>query len=232
VALMAVLAVMVATTFAFVGGEHVEKAAKRGRIVRLIGLITMVLLASTAATQTTRFFSEEAGQTTSTKEALERTVKQTQIGGSKFQPIVVTSPVQIPAAAVSVLFRPFPWEAHGAGTLVSAAEGSALALLFVSSWKRLRRWPMSAWRRAILLYGFVYSLMFVVAFSSIGNAGILARQRSQMLPLLFLALAVPADRWWQRRPCDELAGESDVGPVDLTNGQANADWANTETLVS
>lgn len=232
VALMAVLAVTVATTFAFIGGEHVEKAAKRGRVVRLVGLVVMVLFASTAATQTTRFFSDEAGQSTSTKEALELTVKRTQQGGSSFQPIVVTNPLQIPAATVSVLFRPFPWEAHSAGTLVSAAEGSALALLFVLSWKRLRRWPGSAWRRAILLYGFVYSLMFVVAFSSIGNAGILARQRSQMLPLLFLALAVPTDRWWQRRPDDELASESDDGPVDLTKSQANTDWANAETLVS
>ena len=67
VALMAVLAVTVATTFAFIGGEHVEKAAKRGRIVRLVGLVVMVLFASTAATQTTRFFNDEAGESTSTK---------------------------------------------------------------------------------------------------------------------------------------------------------------------
>jgi hypothetical protein len=54
--------------------------------------------------------------------------------------------------------------------------------------------------------------MFIVAFSSIGNAGILARQRSQMLPLLFLAFAVPATKWWAKPPNDE--GDSpDIGSL-------------------
>lgn len=208
VALMAVLAVTVATGFAFLGGTKAEQAVGRGRTVRFGGLIVMVLLALTASTQTTRFFSDEAGQTTSTKEALELTVKRTQQGGSEFQPIVVTSPAQIPAATVSVLFRPFPWEVRSAGAALSSIEGLAVLALFVASWKRLRRWPVSAWRRPILLFGFVYTLMFVVAFSSIGNAGILARQRSQMLPLLFMALAVPTVRWWK--------GEPAVTEIDLT----------------
>lgn len=198
VGLMAVLAVTVATAFAFIGGTKTENASGRGRAVRIVALVGMVGLAIVAATQTTRFFSDEAGQATSTTGALELTVDRTQQGGSEFEPLVVSNPAQVPAATVSVLFRPFLWEADSAGTLISAAEGAIIALLLVLSWKRLRRWPGSAWRRPILIYGFVYTLMFVVAFSSIGNAGILARQRVQMLPLLFLALAVPTTRWWRQ----------------------------------
>lgn len=200
VALMAVLAVSVATAFAFLGGTKADNARGRGRAVRFGGLVVMAVLAMAAMTQTTRFFSEEAGQATSTTEALELTVKRTQQGGSSFQPIVVTNPVQVPAATVSVLFRPFPWEARNIGSLISAAEAALIGVLFVVSWKRLRRWPGSAWRRPILIYGLLYSLMFVVAFSSIGNAGILARQRSQMLPVLFFAFAVPATKWWRTAP--------------------------------
>ena len=204
VALMAVLAVGVATAFAFLGGTRVENAKGRGRVVRLVGLLVMGGLALAAMTQTTRFFSDQAGQSTSTTGALELTVKRTQQGGSSFEPIVVTNPVQVPAATVSVLFRPFPWEARNIGSLISAGEAALIGVLFVASWKRLRFWPVSVWRRPILIYGALYSLMFVVAFSSIGNAGILARQRSQMLPVLFFAFAVPVAKWW-RRPVE--AGE-------------------------
>jgi hypothetical protein len=215
IGLMAVLAVTVATTFAFIGGTKTENASSRGRVVRIAALVAMVVLASVAATQTTRFFSEEAGQATSTTGALELTVDRTQQGGSEFEPLVVSNPAQVPAATVSVLFRPFLWEANSAGTLISAVEGAIIGLLMLLSWKRLRRWPGSAWRRPVLIYGFTYTLMFVVAFSSIGNAGILARQRVQMLPLLFLALAVPTTRWWREqrddRPSDNQAVGDQVG---------------------
>ena len=192
VALMAVLAVGVATAFAFIGGTRVEEASSRGRTVRIVGLVVMVTLAIVAASQTTRFFSEEAGEATTSTDALELTVERTQRGGSAFEPIVVTNPLQVPAAAASVLFRPYLWEADSVGTLISALEGAAVGVLILVSWKRLLRWPGWAWRRPILIYAFTYCLMFVVAFSSIGNAGILARQRVQMLPLLLMALAVPA----------------------------------------
>lgn len=198
VALMAVLAVTVATGFAFLGGTKAEQAVGRGRTVRLGGLVVMVLLALTASTQTTRFFTDEAGQALSTTEAFAMTQKRTQQGGSEFQPVIVSSPVTIPAATISVLFRPFPWEVNSAGMAISSLEGLAVLGLLAFSWKRLARWPVSSWRRPILLFGFVYTLMFVVAFASIGNAGILARQRSQMLPLLFMALAVPATKWWRK----------------------------------
>ena len=203
VALMAVLAVALAVTFAFIGGSRADAARGRGRAARLVGLVVVVVLASVAATQTTRFFSDEAGQTTSHSDALQLTRERTQKGGSSFEPVVVTSPLQLPVATVSVLFRPFPWEADNVGSLISAGEAALIGVLVVASWRRLRRWPGSAWRRQILIFGAVYSLMFIVAFSSIANAGILARQRSQMLPLFFLAFAVPATRWWRERPAED-----------------------------
>lgn len=178
-----------------------------------MGLVAMVLLAVVASSQTTRFFSEEAGEATSSTEALQLTVERTQQGGSAFEPIVVTNPSQIPAATVSVLFRPYLWEASSPATVISAAEGAAVALIILFSWRRLLRWPGSAWRRPILIYALSYLLMFVVAFSSIGNAGILARQRVQLLPLLFLALAVPKARWWRIEPADG-GGVRSSDPLD------------------
>jgi hypothetical protein len=37
----------------------------------------------------------------------------------------------------------------------------------------------------------VYGLLFVVAFSSIGNFGIIARERVQLLPFFLVLLAAP-----------------------------------------
>jgi hypothetical protein len=39
-----------------------------------------------------------------------------------------------------------------------------------------------------------YTAMFVFAFSSVGNFGIMTRQRTQVLPLVLVLLAIPAAR--------------------------------------
>ena len=45
-----------------------------------------------------------------------------------------------------------------------------------------------------MTYAVVYLLMFFFAFGTIGNFGILARQRSQAMPFVFVLLcAVPGD---------------------------------------
>jgi hypothetical protein len=225
VALMAALSLAVATAFAVLGGSRSRGSSGRGRAVRGVALVVVIAAAALATTQTSRFFTQEAGEATSTEQALELTVERTQIGESAFEPIVVTSPAQIPKATVSVLFRPYPWEAKNVANLLAAAESLLLAGLLVFSIGRLRFWPSSAWRRPILIYAAAYTLMFVVAFSSIGNGGILARQRVQMLPFLLLAVSVPAWRWWTgNRDGARSDGGSDAeaGPGDAAEGTDTA----------
>jgi hypothetical protein len=157
----------------------------------------MVGAASVATTQTSRFFTQEAGEATSTEGALELTLERTQVGNSAFEPVLITNPLLLPAGTISVLFRPLPWEARNAGNLIAAGESLLLLGLVVTSLRRLVFWPASAWRRPILVFAAAYTLLFVVAFSSIGNGGILARQRVQLLPFVLLAVSVPARRWWR-----------------------------------
>jgi hypothetical protein len=129
---------------------------------------------------------------------------------------------------MSVLFRPYPWEAKNVANLLAAAESLLLAGLLVFSIGRLRFWPSSAWRRPILIYAAAYTLMFVVAFSSIGNGGILARQRVQMLPFLLLAVSVPAWRWWTG---DRDGARSDGGS-DAEGGSGDAgDGSDTASVM-
>jgi hypothetical protein len=42
-----------------------------------------------------------------------------------------------------------------------------------------------------VVFAVIYTLVFVYAFSTIGNFGILVRQRVQVYPLFFVLLALP-----------------------------------------
>jgi hypothetical protein len=91
-----------------------------------------------------------------------------------------------------VLFRPLPHEAHNAQAVLTSFEGLFLLGLFAVSWRRLRKLPRDTLRTPYLAFASVYSLLFMLAFSSFGNFGILARQRAQLFPLVLVVLALPA----------------------------------------
>lgn len=88
-----------------------------------------------------------------------------------------------------MLFRPLIFEAFNPLSLASGAEGTVLLLLILWKLPRMITNIRSLRRRPYLIFCLLYSIGFVVAFSSILNLGILARQRTQVLPLL-LALVV------------------------------------------
>jgi hypothetical protein len=77
---------------------------------------------------------------------------------------------------------------------VTALESTLLLCLTLSRrrgvWQALRH-PR---RRPYVAFVAVYSLLFVFAFSSIANFGILARERIQVLPFFLVLLAIPARR--------------------------------------
>lgn len=100
------------------------------------------------------------------------------------------SPVEYPLALPTVMFRPFIFEASDFNALLAASE-SSLPLGLAVVW---RRQVAAAVRRAFsepyLMVVGLYTLTF--AWASVGNLGIIARQRVQVLPLLVLFLCVPA----------------------------------------
>src|SRR5690606_23334414 len=97
-----------------------------------------------------------------------------------------------PPALVTVLFRPFPFEARSSEALVTATEGAVLLALFALSLPRLARLFVTMRREAYIAYALSLVLVFVYAFSAIGNFGLLARQRTQVLPMLFVLVCLPA----------------------------------------
>ncbi len=129
-------------------------------------------------------------ESTSIEQAFDRTTERTSKGGSEFEAPGARSPLELPAAIFSVIFRPLPYEAGNAFSLFASLEGTFLLVLFLGNWRRLRN-LLPRRQSPYLAMVAAYSLMFTVAFSNVSNFGILARQRAQLLPFLLVVLAVP-----------------------------------------
>jgi hypothetical protein len=133
-------------------------------------------------------------------DTLQNTMFRTQQGGSSFQPSVLESPTQAPLAAITVLFRPLIPEAENVQGLLAAIEGTALLLWSLWRWRWIVRAAASIRRQPYMAVAIAYVAVFIFAFSSIANFGILARQRSQVLPFFLVLLAIPTPEWWERHP--------------------------------
>ena len=105
-------------------------------------------------------------------------------------------------AVVTVLFRPFPWEAPSPVTFAASVESLILLLLTITSGRRLLTALKNVRSTGYTAYALVYVVVFVATFASIGNFGILARERVQMLPIFFILLAATPR---QRRPAAQPA---------------------------
>jgi hypothetical protein len=121
---------------------------------------------------------------------LQSIAQRSNYGGSAFVPTILDSPLRVPIAITTVLFRPVVVEANNAQAMAAALEGSFLFVLsiarfrwIVAAIRSMRRWPYVA-------FAFLYSAGFILAFSSVPNFGLLVRQRAQLLPMYLLLLCV------------------------------------------
>ena len=76
--------------------------------------------------------------------------------------------------------------------LFASLEGVLLIVLFVRGRGRLKNVFKLGRRHAYIIFSLVYSLIFIYAFSAIGNFAIVGRQRAQLFPFVFVFLALPA----------------------------------------
>ena len=170
----------------------------------VLGVMVMLMLQQVSA-----FFGTQGTGGDAVNQVLSETSRRTTQGNSVISattpedsaPTFALSPVRLPVAVVSVLFRPFPFEASNIQNLIQSVECFALLVVFVRSWPRLRRLPRLFVQRSYVAFATVYTLLFCWAFSSINNMGILSRERVQVLPLVLVLLAIPAaDAGRVRRP--------------------------------
>ncbi len=162
-------------------------------LTRILALVALVVVGATLISNAERFLEESTNVSTGSgvQSILVQVERRTAQGGSEFTPSVVDSPARVPLALVTVLFRPFVVEAHNAQALVSALEGTFLLLISLLRFRWIIAAVGSLRRQSYIVFVLVYVILFVLAFSSIGNFGILVRQRVQLLPIFLVLLAVP-----------------------------------------
>jgi hypothetical protein len=184
---------------AYMVGRTRRRSGWQASAMKLLGLAAVLVLAGVLLSQTTAFLKDsgldpEDGVTSVLAENAERTEQ----GGSSFEAPPGISPVQLPVSVVTILFRPFLFEANSIQVLITALESTVLLVLTVRRIRPIGRAVRSFRRLPYVTFVVVYGLLFIVAFSSIGNFGILARERCQLLPFFLVLLAVPGVRG--RRP--------------------------------
>lgn len=194
-----------ALVVALVGGL-ITGSTKRGLGGRL-GTATLALIAvvglAVVAGATLRYLDpkgEEADGAPVTErisEIFEETERRSEQGGSSFDTIEIRGPQDWPYAIVRTLTRPLITEARSFAELLPALEMTFLLGLALVSWRRVVNLPRMMVRSPYVVFAVVLLVMFGIAFTSVGNLGILTRQRSLVMPLVVLPLALPP---WPRRP--------------------------------
>jgi hypothetical protein len=204
------LLVFVAILVAFLVGRRNTRAMpgtiSLSGITKALGIVVLLVGGALLAPAAAHFLKVDDLSTTSVTNALVHTQAQTAEGNSAFHAVNPNSPIGYPVAAFTVLFRPLPGEVQTAAGLLASAEAAALLLLVIVGWRRL----LGAFHRlrseAYATFALAYIAMFAYAFSAIANFGILARERVQVLPFLFVLLSLP--KWHRRRPDEDTAAIS------------------------
>jgi hypothetical protein len=154
-------------------------------------LVLMTFGALLLVQRTDEFLRQAGVRGQGVRDTLQETSFRTQQGGSGFSPSLMDSPARAPIALVTVLFRPLLTEAGNLQAALAALEGTVLLAWVCWRWRWILTAVKSVRRQPYVAMAIAYMGVFVLAFSSIANFGILARQRVQVLPFLFVLLAIP-----------------------------------------
>jgi hypothetical protein len=180
-----------ALAVAFLVRKPVRPSTELTPVIRVFGLGLVLVGFFVIVSRAAQFLDIDTVSVASVDSAIQDSAGRTTQGGSEFTSVAVRSPADLPLATISVLFRPFLFEASSVQLLIAALEGTVLLGLAAMSIKSFRHIPSRLRRQPYLVLCATYTLMFVYAFSSFSNFGILTRQRVTVLPfaLVFLALA-------------------------------------------
>jgi hypothetical protein len=159
-------------------------------VIRVVGLIFFASVAIGVAVVASRLVGLDRLDTEEVSQFIgARQAGTGERAGSAFTPIDTSSPVGLALLIPTVLFRPFPFEAHNMNALVAAMEGLGLLALILYRFRSVKAAILGAMHDSILLLSVFYALMFIYVFSAISNFGIIARQRVQVFPFVFIWIA-------------------------------------------
>jgi hypothetical protein len=184
-------------------------------LAKAASLVAVVVVGVVFVSQAKGFLEESRIDTSGgVGAALDVIVERTSEGGSEFTPVVVRTPFDLPLATVTVLFRPLLIDAHNVQAMAASVEGTFLLALCLVRWRWLLAAAKLLRRRPYVTAALVYTLLFVIGFSSVANFGILARERVQVLPMLLVLMCVPPARS-EEDEAETSAGHGEVRRLEV-----------------
>ncbi len=116
-----------------------------------------------------------------------RKASSTTGGSATLTPVVVTlfGPLY---AVVTILFRPFLWEAHNPQTLAASFESVLLLALMIKRRKLMFYRFRNILRDPLVAFIIIFSFVMILIQTGTGNFAIIARQRVQFLPFLLMLI--------------------------------------------
>jgi hypothetical protein len=190
---------------------------------KVAGIAILVIIGAIAVSNASSFLGVDNFDSDTLTQTLSNASKRTAEAQSTFSAPNSQSPVGFPIAVITVLFRPFPFETGGVGGLIASAEGVCLMGIVAVSWRRLRTIPGRLFRQPYLMMSLVFTLLFIFAFASFSNFGILTRERTQVFPffLVLLSVSSPPRRVEAESPLPDSNDSQELGVASATRPGAS-----------
>ena len=160
----------------------------------IIGLLAVGGLAWSLLPQIMEFLHLEGLSLNEVITIMQQRQQLTSYGGSALQVTDLNSPLIYLMSPITLLFRPFPWEAHNLQALVESSLGVLILCLTLWRIKSLGRAIASSISNIYLRYVLIYIIAFFVIFSALANLGLLARERVMLLPFFFMLVSYSPSR--------------------------------------
>lgn len=177
----AFLAIALAAGFLAYGTTNI-----RNPVIWMMGGAIIVALAIFAVRAGQEFLQLQDFSLEAVEELYAEQQLDTTAGGSQYQAVSVFTPSGAVIGLLTSLARPFPWEAHNFQTLLASLE-TVVWLVFCFVQRRVFLGKMRSLRTdPVAAMALTYSVIILLALTSIGNFGIIARQRVMMLPFLWM----------------------------------------------
>jgi hypothetical protein len=190
--------VTLAAAAAFVMGRSPRKAraaTATSSLVKPIGIVIVVFAAVFAVSAGANSLGLPSLTLGSVQAELDATTVSTGEGHSSFNNGGNSlSPLRLPQGMVTVLLRPFPWEVDSSLQILASLEGVALAAFIF--WRRKSLAISLRHIRTVpfLFYCWTLTILYAVTFQAFANFGLLTRQRSLVLPALYVLLCLDAKK--------------------------------------
>ncbi|MEZ4866334.1 MAG: hypothetical protein R3C14_33765 [Caldilineaceae bacterium] len=152
----------------------------------LVGLVVVGGLSYYMLLNGASFLEIDELSVTAIEDRMVEQQQRTTQGGSRYAAVSIFSPTGFVVGLVTAAIRPFPWEANSLPILLTSLETMAWLVLL---WRQRRAcWQRLRSIRGDPMAGFAlfYALAMFLALTSIGNFGIIARQRVMALPFFWM----------------------------------------------